>query len=389
MSHAKLELDSNNEVEIALKVLELGKSYEIPTYLYDLRYIHLQIRCLLRQNNLSQIQWILQSSIDQIHSFIQLYFSSTSLSSSSSQHTDSHDSNGVTNSGLTSAASTSNPVLTTLPPNFQIVEGLKIQYYLWEELYYVENTIGLSDIKRMKWILAQKASAQSEYENYLLASSKKSLTSNDLTEKYRGVGIFEYPYELCSRYELLFGNNDLFGTRADNYFRQRCNGKLLLEELIRLDLDKQFLMQSSSNGFHSSFSIKKKNGNEMMSETMGIPVPIRELLVHIPTYTGPLPDIETCIKNLRSMVLPPRPVDSELSHVSSSNGDVGTISILSGGNKRPREEAIGRDWMKAMNGLEEADDEEATDKILPKTNLESTIRSDDVFRQRQRARLLL
>ena len=101
---------------------------------------------------------------------------------------------------------------------------------------------------------------------------------------------------------------------------------------------------------------------------------LREFVIHLPPHQGPLPDIEMCLKQLKNIVLPPRPASEEYIDPNQTTS-----------TKRGRDEIVHQsDWINAAAGNMDEDAHEEFGK--PEGD---TIRSDDIFRQRQRMRLLL
>ena len=85
---------------------------------------------------------------------------------------------------------------------------------------------------------------------------------------------------------------------------------------------------------------RDRDGDDGPGHFSGVPPLLREFLPRLPAHSGPIPDVEGFIRQLRAVVLPPRPAD---------DGDFGSSSL-----KRGREEiasSIGvADWMQTGSG---------------------------------------
>ena len=104
------------------------------------------------------------------------------------------------------------------------------------------------------------------------------------------------------------------------------------------------------------------------SAMAGVPIFLRDLLSKLPPHSGPLPNVDLFLDQLRKTVLPPRPVVDEDAPVSgaSSAGAVAEDVVLAGSGKRSALE---------VGGDDDDDDDGAVGN------------RDDVFRKRRRLQL--
>lgn len=356
-------MDTNADATTALKVLKLANACE-PVGIPDMRFVHLQVRALLRLGQLNEIQWIMNTLISDLSQLVAAYYQTSTFGTS-------YTGSSISTTSIATGADVGE---NRLPPNFDLLKALRILMYLWDELLHAESIMGLSDINYIIAVRGNRDKAKAEYEEYVLVQSKKSITSEDLNEKYRGTGIFQSSFELSERYDLLgtylptsFGDGDIL-------FKERAKGKMLLNILQRQDIERQLLRR---DGMKTNVS----GGKEAVSELIGIPYILREFLIQLPPHTSSLlPDVDTSIRQLNQIIMPPRPMTDEGGDSKRQKGADGNVVSDSINNAVPHS-----DWI-----TEAANIDKENDELLIQSNpLADTIRSDDIFRQRQRARLLL
>lgn len=340
-------MDSNADPKVALKALQLAHSYH-PSGGPNMKYVNLHIRTLMRLGDINQIQWIVNNAINEVRAIIQSYYDV----SSSMEASENTSGNGV-KSSLDQAKS-------KLPEGFDLLVALRDLLSLYEDYLHAEVVMGLSDSNHITLIREKRDKAKSEYEEYALMKSKRSLTADDLNERYRGTGLFQLPYELSEKYNLAATNLPM----NDENLKERSHGKLLLESLTRQDIERKLLKIESQRLGGKSNTEKISSDIANSAELSTVPYLLREFLVQLPSHTGPLPDIDMCLRSLKNTVLPARPE-------SDDNIEVGS--------KRPR------DNDSSINITSGSATE--VEEILMKPEGYS-FRYDDIFRQRQKARHL-
>ena len=146
-------------------------------------------------------------------------------------------------------------------------------------------------------------------------------------------GLFECSYELVERYDQL-GTFSL--PLADSSLQQRSKGKFFLEEVAKQEAERMTALREAGQRRWK----RDRDGDDGPGHFSGVPPLLREFLPRLPAHSGPIPDVEGFIRQLRAVVLPPRPAD---------DGDFGSSSL-----KRGREEMtssiVGSDWMQSGSG---------------------------------------
>jgi hypothetical protein len=320
-----------------------------------LRLIHLQVRCLLRLGDLQQIQWLMNNAINNLANIIAAYYQITSSSEGLP---------GITING----SSTMDEAKRKIPADFDLYTALRDQLYLIEEYLHTEMVIGLSTTEHLAALRKQRDQIKAEFEEYALIQSKKAITAEDLYERTHGTGLYQLPYELSERYDLL----GVSLPSNDESLRERSFGRKLLDALTRQDIERKMSRRDPNRRANDK---SNADVSSIAADMTNVPYIIREVLVHLPSHNGPLPDIDLCLRQLKNVVLPPRPM--------SEDGIETTLNAT--GAKRTREEGVaGSDWLAATTGLEDVEEE-----LVGKPDLDNINLKSDIFRERQRARLLL
>ena len=112
---------------------------------------------------------------------------------------------------------------------------------------------------------------------------------------------------------------------------------------------------------------------------------LRDFIPRLPTHSGPLPDVDGFIRQLRGCILPPRPAEITASEMDygGGGGSGGLQPVIGikrgvGGMDGPPSSSV----TAPTTNEEDDDDEEEQDD-------QTNGAREDVFRQRQRARLAL
>jgi hypothetical protein len=374
MAHAELELDVNCNPKVALRILELAKTVD-PIGTSDVDFIWLLTRVLIRLGDLKQIRWVYELVLSDDHST--LGTSAVALTLSTARLGSYTGLAGLQASSTTSGDSSTLSVVTsgltdTLQrPNIQATgkkKSLKEQLQLWENYLQAETILGLSDIIRLDELRACRDHVKSLVEALESAGhggSDDTVESDSIRSK-NIQGIFERSRDLCERYSSVSMNPN----KSDLALRDRSRGKSFLHEVIRKEKEHQVFIKEAATTTKAASSAAKRLGDNVSADLeaslLGIPAVIRELLSKLPTNTSstPLPDVESFVKQLKNIVLPPRPSPSEF----AEQANVADKSL-----KRDRKD-------------EENDDlDDDGEGLISLTQS----RADDIFRKRQRDRLLM
>lgn len=158
-----MELDVNNEPEIALKVLELAKALH-PTSTNTIDFLKLMTRILVRLGDVRQLRWVFQTALGG--------FNTQSSSSSSS--------------GDASLSSLINKPIVKQVNGFTLDE----QYTLWKEYFNAELTFGMSDVQRLNQLRERIRAIRSVFDESKLKSNtydQLMFSSSDVFNLYEPV----------------------------------------------------------------------------------------------------------------------------------------------------------------------------------------------------------
>lgn len=139
-----MELDVNNEPEVALKVLELAKALH-PTSTNTIDFLKLMTRILIRLGDVRQLRWVFQTALGGLNTQ-----SSYSLSSPD----------------VSLSTLISKPVVKQIN-GFTLDE----QYTLWKEYLNAELTFGMSDVQRLSQLRERIRAIRSVFDENKLKSA--------------------------------------------------------------------------------------------------------------------------------------------------------------------------------------------------------------------------
>jgi hypothetical protein len=211
--------------------------------------------------------------------------------------------------------------------------SFKDQLLLWEEYLRAETMLGLTDVSRLDELRKSRDKAKALYEDNERArqiAAAGGVAGVDVPTMGKIRGLFDCSYELGERYEQL-GAFSL--PLADTYLQQRSKGKYFLEEVAKQEAERMAALREAGQ---RRWKRDRGDGDDGPGHFSGVPPVLREFLPRLPAHSGPIPDVEGFIRQLRAVVLPPRPSDDV---------DFGSSSL-----KRPREESAalaigGSDWL--------------------------------------------
>ena len=211
--------------------------------------------------------------------------------------------------------------------------SFKDQLLLWDEYLRAETMLGLTDISRLDELRKSRDKAKALYEDSERArqiAAAGGVAGVDVPSMGKIRGLFDCSYELGERYEQL-GSFSL--PLADTFLQQRSKGKYFLEEVAKQEAERMAALREAGQ---RRWKRDRGDGDDGPGHFSGVPPVLREFLPRLPAHSGPIPDVEGFIRQLRAVVLPPRPSD---------DGDFGSSSL-----KRPRDESAavavgGSDWL--------------------------------------------
>ena len=212
----------------------------------------------------------------------------------------------------------------------------KDQLVLWEEYLKAETTLGLSDVSRLDELRRSRDRAKMLYEENERArqiTAAGGVVGVDAPVLSKVRGLFDCSYELGERYDSA-GSFSL--PPADSFLQQRSKGKYFLEEVAKQEAERMAALREAGQ---RRWKRDRGDGDDGPGHFSGVPPVLREFLPRLPAHSGPIPDVEGFIRQLRAVVLPPRPSDD--------------VDFGSSSQKRPRDEVAssfaiaGSDWLTA------------------------------------------
>jgi hypothetical protein len=348
MVHAEMELDVNSCPEVALKVLNLAKISD-PTYINDVDFLHMLVRVLMRLGDLEQIREVFETVLGNVPQC--------------SQTNDTKQKRKGKNSAASSADASDSKVESSS------TLSLKDQLQLWEYYLVAETTLGLSSVARLDELKQRRDKVRVAIDD--VEKAKSGVTSRVLTEDW-GSGLFTVPRDICERYDYIAP------LPQDSALRNRSRGRALLMEVSRQETERLAALKEAaySRGHHKHHRDRDRDTQgDADGHLSGVPALLREFLSRLPGHSGPAIDADAFIKHIKGIILPPRPSTEE------------SDAFGYGHRKRPRpgdrvDQAGGAP--EEEEAVASAAEEEEEDDILFDVSLR-----DDVFRRRQRERLLL
>jgi hypothetical protein len=374
MAHAQLELDVNTNPDVSAKVLDMARN-NYAVAINDVRFVQMTARVLVRLGDLKQLRWIFQTALGDAAlgvGPVALIGGGAATATSSSSSGQQAGPSNVIASGLPELAagggrSRQQQILAAGG------RSAKELLDLWEEYLSSETTLGLSDVTRLNELREQRDKAKAAFEDVerskqsgivLGTAAADALFAEAAAARVRG--LFEGAYEIAERYEAV-GPFTFDG--GDSSLRQRSRGRKYLDEVSQQESDRMAALRDAGN----RRSKRDRGGggggddSEGPSHLSGVPSILREFLPKLPSHSGSVPDIEGFMRQLRTLVMPPRPASDEndAKRARTSEGPVGA-----GGGSA--------DWVQAMESRNDEDDEEVEEMMGAR---------DDIFRQRMRSRL--
>lgn len=333
---------------MAHKVLELARS-AYPTETCTVQYVRLLVRVLLRLGDLNKIRWAFQTVLGEGGAAAVTSVAAAAIGVKAGGGGGGLGGGAAEGSGT--AGASANAVASPL--------SMRDQLELWEDYLMAETILGLSSVHRLDELRGFRDGCRAAFEdgerakNVTLGSA--AIAAAESASAAKPDGVFDASNELLDRY----GGVSSAIPEADLALSERSRG-----------FNRNALGAANAPGATASSRPRKwgsvvgADGNKDSSaeaDASGVTTALRLFINRLPPHAGPLPDFDTFSRHLRALVLPPRPVDESEAQMAT----------------HAKRSAPGQDWLSMVND----EDDAAGDDMTSATR-------DDIFRQRQRARLL-
>jgi len=282
MAHALLELDINNEPEVALRVLEqAGKLY--PDAGKDINYVRLWFKVLVRLRNMSQLRWLVSMVLETNKKDIDPIFSSTK--------------DGATEN-------------TVVDLFFFSIEQ-KIE--LFEDYLAVEINQGMISVSLHNELISRRLELKEKLTHELALKPKQAVSSktagrlDDVPSSLAACGgIFDSSIKLYERFGGIVPRSEV--PKSDNLLMQRCFLSDLIADVSRTVTSVESIKRT----------VRDSTEIESLASQLSIPMNIKELLYKLPQVSGLAVSTETFVERLRKVILPPRPIEVAAPTVQNS-----------------------------------------------------------------------
>lgn len=279
MAHALLELDINNEPDIALRVLDQARKH-YPHADKDFNFVRLWFNVLVKQGNISQLRWLIAYILDT-------------------------GKNVVDSLQMIAKDSDMGTVAANEPSTLSTEQKID----LFKEYLEIEIRQGLISGSMYNDLIARRLELK-EKLNKELALRPKQLLSFKLPAHVDAVpssltvngGLFDTATKLYERFGSIVPRSKI--PKKDDWLMQRCS----LSELIT-EVSKTVTLEGTGKR-----TVRDNSEIESLAVQLAIPSNIKELLYKLPQVSGLAVSTETFVERLRKVILPPRPMDVD-SHV--------------------------------------------------------------------------
>lgn len=219
---------------------------------------------------------------------------------------------------------------------------------LWEELLQAELTMGMSDTNRLMLLQERVRLARAEIDRTFIASQDS-------------LDLFEPIQQLYSRHNVAAS-------------LPNCDSALNIRVSAALERDMVERHDHRAEQVTSAKTQRRKRDDAPPDgvELSGVPIFLRDLLVALPPISGPVPNTDEFIDQLRRTVLPPRPISDKK---GSSSGD----SLLGLGVSVPQDTSSQTGNKRKLLSIDDDSDLDRDANFMDNKN--------DVFKQRRRVKL--
>jgi len=375
MAHARMELYSNSSPEVCVKVLDMCRQV-YPIACDSVVYVRLLVQALQQTGNLQRIQWCFTTVLGN---------GGTAQIPHVSQSTD------ASGAGQARAVEeTLSAPSAASPNNLSLEDTLS----LWELYYTTESIMGQSSLARLEKIKEFRDATLLALDVKKRASTVVGTAATAATSSSASTtvppnisGLFDSAHQLVLKHTM-FSTTAVAGSSTSSsaatsaafacptgyggIVSTRCNNMSLnLPDVdngaYERSLGRSVLGDNSKQEIINAGSGSNFGGSNTTST--GVPTVLSNLISRLPPHVGPEPSIDMFLRHLKSMTLPPRPLEEEERDLSSNIGVKRMIP--------------GAEWLSGMNAQGNAD---GGDDIDYEMNDAAQTSRDDIFRQRQRAR---
>ena len=374
MSHARMELYSNSNPEVCVKVLDMCRQV-YPIACDSVVYVRLLVQALQQTGNLQRIQWCFTTVLGNGDTAQIPHVAHATDSSAVGQARATEELPSATSAAVSS--------------NLSLEDTLS----LWELYYTTETIMGQSGLARLQKIQQRRDStllaldAKKKASTIVgTAASAATSSSSSTTVPPNISGLFDSAHELVTKHTT-FSTTAVAGTSTSSsaatsaafacptgyggIVSPRCNNM----SLNLPDIDKGTYERSvgrSALGNNSKHEVMNQGAGWNMGSShatsTGVPTVLSNLISRLPPHVGPEPSIDMFLRHLKSTTLPPRPLEEEERDLTSNIGVKRAVP--------------GAEWLSGMS----AQSAEGGDDIDYEMNEAAQTSRDDIFRQRQRAR---
>jgi len=333
-----LECEINSEPKVALKILDSART-QLPATSKDINFIRLLLRVLRCLGDIEQLRWVFLTALGD-----------TGIPSSAPHTVGTAFSEALKNDKdyMSNAAEIISDF--SLPEKFELV-----QEYLETEIHF-----GQTDTMSLELVRARRNSILSLLEEKGLKPQEQlDILSNRAIAKHFQEAVDNALYkstaDLFERYCLHLMPFPHLST-ADGMLKERCRGSTFINEVMKKE--EEIYSVGQFDGASRRRGRDRGGGAADSTDPHGLPAVIRDFISRLPAYQGPVLNIPEFIERLRRTVLPPRPEGAEISSSSGTGGGVGITQA---------------------NGCKDVEDDGDDD---------AETHRDDIFRRRQRAKLI-
>lgn len=329
-----------------MNVLNLARS-KIPESIQHPSYIKLLVRLLVLTGDIKQVRWVIQNALQELSA---AEVASVDQEQAQPPQSSNNPDKKTANPGAVGVETGKGSRVTKSTGSIINETPLRRQLELLEMFISAETTLGCPDIKHLNRLRDQRHKVKMQLED--IEKAKLGAVSSGREDlKLNRRGLFDTASELIERYESCSfdGLPDL-----DEEVKDRCKGRSSVETLTRIDGNSGPPSNANSRRDRDSHRRHEDDGQ------VGVPSILRDFIGKLPALVGPAPDIDTFLRHIRNVILPPRPPE-----------ETTNVKMEESSNKNDEESEWNRE------GAPEDDNNNGYHYSMD-------VDQDDVFRQRQR-----
>ena len=266
-----------------------------------------------------------------------------------------------------------NTILSLKNIKNEFILTTKERYQLSEEFLVYEMQLGVSDNLRLDELRLARDRARLAYEE----SEKRSSGGGSSSDTTEINGLYDTTVEILARYSYLVPNlpqvDSGLQDRVRNFGYHIDDGKLLDDKIFsKIRSGRKDEISGAGGGVTDTVSGPQ------------IPIFLKDLISRLPQHTGGIIDVDAVIEQLRRAVLPPRPAPED--HQNSVAGGISGEQMNVTGKKGAGATDMDIDNKRNRDEMEISDSN--YDIGYMEKSYEEDFDRNDIFRQRQRMRLL-